>query len=54
MCVLQDYTDRMFEEFLRSNSVMQLTYGGINNATRHKMMNRAKCLCLCVEEKLVI
>jgi len=42
----------MFEEFLRSESVILLMYGGIIHATRHKMVNGAKCLCLCVEEKL--
>lgn len=45
----EEYTDRIFECFLKLNShMLELA----STRQRHKMANGAKCLCLMIEEFL--
>ncbi|KAH3880625.1 hypothetical protein DPMN_004544, partial [Dreissena polymorpha] len=48
---LINYTNRLFDSFLRSYDVHMLRHSSAQQK-RHKMANEAKCICLLVEEMI--
>jgi hypothetical protein len=50
-CYLQEYTDRLFDDFMRDNIDLMLVESEAQG--RHTMKNGAKCLCQLVHDQLL-
>ncbi|KAH3880638.1 hypothetical protein DPMN_004557 [Dreissena polymorpha] len=50
--LILDYTNRLFDSFLKSSDLTILLQPSTLQQKRHKMANDAKCICWLVEEML--